>query len=86
MKQGLVTSASAKPEGNRKAALEPWLFVAPFVVSFLGLGLAFVGLIARHGKSSAHWGIWCTIIGWSLAFAGLALRPWAKHLSRKLRE
>lgn len=86
MKQGPAASASAKPEGNRKLALEPWLFVAPFVVSFIGLGFVFVGLIARHNKSSAHWGIWCSIFGWSLAFAGVALRPLANRLAKKLRE
>jgi hypothetical protein len=63
-----------------------WLFVAPFIVSFLGLGLAFVGLIARHYESSAHWGIWCSIIGWSMAIAGLALRPLAKRLEKRWRD
>jgi hypothetical protein len=77
-----------KPDDNskRRMTIVAWLFVAPFLVSFLGLGLVFVGLIARHSESSAHWGIWCSIIGWSVTIAGLVLRPLAKRLEKRWRD
>jgi hypothetical protein len=50
---------------NRRLTIVAWLFMAPFLVSFFGLRLVFVGLIARHNESSAHWGIWRSIIGLS---------------------
>ena len=71
---------------KRRLTVLAWLFVGPFVVSFVGLAVAFVGLIARHHESSAHWGIWCSVGGWSLAIVGVALRPLAKRLERRWRQ
>jgi len=63
-----------------------WLFYASFVLPFLGLGLAFGGLIARHYESSARWGIWCSVIGWGTVVASVVLRWWVKRWFRRLRE
>lgn len=71
---------------NRKLTILAWLFVVPFIVSFAGLALVFVGLIARRSESSAYWGIWCSIVGWSLAIGGLVLRPLARRLERRWRD
>ena len=77
-----------KPDDNtnRRLTILAWLFIAPFLASFLGLGLVFVGLIARHYESSVHWGIWCSIIGWTITITGLLLRPLAKRLEKKWRD
>lgn len=63
-----------------------WLFTGPFLVSFLGLGLVFVGWIARHNEPSAHWGIWCSIFGWTITLTGLLLRPLGKRLEKTWRD
>jgi hypothetical protein len=63
-----------------------WLFIASFFLPFLGLGLAFAGLWARHYEPSAHWGIWCSVIGWSLFVSSYVLRWWLKRWFRRLRE
>src|SRR5262249_40799364 len=71
---------------NRRLTWEIWLFLGPIALSFVGLGVVFVGLIARHYESSRHWGIWCSIIGWGLVFAGLILRPMLNRWSKKFRD
>jgi hypothetical protein len=77
-----------KPEhtSNRRLTLLAWLFVAPFIVAFLGLALALVGLMARQHESSSPWGVWCSIIGWSLAIGGVALRPLARRWEKRWRQ
>jgi uncharacterized membrane protein YgdD (TMEM256/DUF423 family) len=70
---------------KRRLTILAWLFIAPTVVSFVGLAIAFVGLVARHSKSSAKWGIWCSVVGWSLAVGGLCLRQLARRLEKKWR-
>ena len=69
-----------------KVAILVWVFVAPLLVGFLGLGLAFVGLVARHYGSSARWGIWASIIGWSTFALSFPLRWGLKRWSRRFRD
>jgi hypothetical protein len=73
-------------EEERDIPVLAWLFLAPLLVGFVGLGLAFVGLIARHYESSAYWGIWFSIIGWSTFGLSFPLRWWAKRWSRRMRQ
>lgn len=72
-------------EEERTLARMNWVFFASFFVAFLGLGLAFVGLLARGYESSRHWGIWFSIIGWSIFVASFVLRSWVKRWFRRLR-
>ena len=83
---GASCASAAMKQDKRRITLLAWLFVAPWLVGLLGLGLAFAGLIARHYEASAHLGIWLSIIGWSMVVLSIPLRWWAKRWSRRLRE
>jgi hypothetical protein len=63
-----------------------WWFYASFILAFLGLGLAFAGLIARHYEPPARWGIWCSVLGWTIFISSIALRWWVKRWFRRLRQ
>jgi hypothetical protein len=71
---------------QKKITLLVWVLLGPWLVGFLGLGLAFVGLIARHQESSARWGIWFSIIGWGTFVFSFPLRWWLKRWSRRFRQ
>lgn len=72
--------------GEKRIERMNYLFFASMILPLGGMVLALVGLIARQSESSRHWGIWCSIIGWSLVPVGFLLRSWVKRWFRKLRE
>jgi len=71
---------------QKKITLLVWVILAPWLIGILGLGLAFVGLIARHHKSSAGWGIWFSIIGWATFVLSFPLGWSLKRWSRRFRQ
>jgi hypothetical protein len=63
-----------------------WLFYASFFMPALGLVLALVGMIARSRESSAHWGVWVSLAGWTLVIGGFLLRGWVRYWFRKVQK